>query len=156
MGIRRKIIHSPSAIELICFSISTTSLDTVLDDSDANITYSPNQWQTSPNGLQIYYYEQTMQYVNFAPVAWQHSVDSLARVSRTNILGAWASVLFYGNAISLYGATSSNHGLFSITLDGVSVPIAFNGSAPVNYTRWQNLLVSRIPLSFAGRGIVGN
>ncbi|KAJ3553757.1 hypothetical protein NM688_g3448 [Phlebia brevispora] len=99
---------------------ATQSSETTLDDSAAsNITYTSG-WESSPNGFEQYYYMSTMH--------------------RTNIQGASANILFYGNAITLYGATSNNHGLFSITLDGIPISYTLNGSAPVNQTRWQNML----------------
>ncbi|KAJ3553754.1 hypothetical protein NM688_g3447 [Phlebia brevispora] len=99
---------------------ATQSTDTTLDDSGTpNITYTYG-WDTSPNGLQQYYYMSTMH--------------------RTNLEGASAYIIFHGNAITLYGSTSYNHGLFSIALDGVPLPYTLNGSAPVNQTRWQNML----------------
>ena len=52
-------------------------------------------------------------------------------------------VMFYGNAISLYGVTSFDHGVFSVTIDGVPTPYALNASAPPGVTRYQQLLVRR-------------
>ncbi|KAF7794895.1 hypothetical protein EIP86_006038 [Pleurotus ostreatoroseus] len=102
-------------------NLSTPSNDVVLDDGHKNITYSSG-WVNTPNGL-------TQQYFN----------DTL-HVTPTQ--GASASIAFYGNAITVYGATSTNHGAFSIALDGISIPSILNGSAPA--FRPQNMLVSSI------------
>jgi hypothetical protein len=58
--------------------------------------------------------------------------------SVTDGLNAAAEIHFTGNAISLYGATSSNHGSFSVSLDGAA-PVILNGTAPT--FRPQTLLV---------------
>jgi hypothetical protein len=58
--------------------------------------------------------------------------------SVTDGLNAAAEIHFTGNAISLYGATSSNHGAFSVSLDGAA-PVILNGTAPT--FRPQTLLV---------------
>ncbi|THG98251.1 hypothetical protein EW026_g3908 [Hermanssonia centrifuga] len=97
----------------------TQSADVWLDDGAHNITYSDG-WQTSPNGFETEYYMNTMH--------------------RTNVNGASATLLFNGNAITVYGATSTDHGLFSVSLDGSDPPLLLNGSAPV--LRAQNILVS--------------
>lgn len=55
---------------------------------------------------------------------------------------ASAKISFSGNSVYVYGATSSNHGLFSASLDG-GPPVTMNGTAP--QFRAQNLLVRRIP-----------
>ncbi|EKM58539.1 uncharacterized protein PHACADRAFT_252958 [Phanerochaete carnosa HHB-10118-sp] len=96
---------------------STQSQDTVWDDDHAEYSIG---WDTSPNGLQDNYYNQTMH--------------------RTNVMNASASVIFTGNAISIYGATSTNHGLFSVSLDSAQ-PLILNGTTP-SYIgiRYQNLL----------------
>ncbi len=54
--------------------------------------------------------------------------------------GASASLLFNGSAITVYGATSTDYGLFSVSLDGSDSPLLLNGSAPM--FRPQNMLVS--------------
>ncbi|PSS34147.1 hypothetical protein PHLCEN_2v1815 [Hermanssonia centrifuga] len=95
----------------------TQSADVWLDDGAHNITYSDG-WDTSPNGLEASYYMNTMH--------------------RTNVNGASASLLFNGSAITVYGATSTDYGLFSISLDGNDPPLLLNGSAPV--FRPQNML----------------
>ncbi|PSS34144.1 hypothetical protein PHLCEN_2v1812 [Hermanssonia centrifuga] len=59
------------------------------------------------------------------------------RISRTNVNGASASLLFNGSAITVYGATSTDYGLFSVSLDG-NAPLLLNGSAPM--FRPQNML----------------
>lgn len=48
-------------------------------------------------------------------------------------MGASATIVFQGNAISLYGGTALNHGMFSVSLDGGS-PLVMNGTAPVTRT----------------------
>ncbi|THG98734.1 hypothetical protein EW026_g3508 [Hermanssonia centrifuga] len=97
----------------------TQSADVWLDDGAHNIAYSDG-WDTSPNGLEASYYMNTMH--------------------RTNVNGASASLLFNGSAITVYGATSTDYGLFSISLDGNDPPLLLNGSAPV--FRPQNMLVN--------------
>lgn len=52
---------------------------------------------------------------------------------------AFATVMFEGNAIALYGATNTDHGLFSVSIDD-GPESTFNGSAPE--LRFQMLLVS--------------
>ncbi|PSR81991.1 hypothetical protein PHLCEN_2v6166, partial [Hermanssonia centrifuga] len=95
----------------------TQSTDVWLDDGAHNVTYSDG-WDTSPNGFETEYYMNTMH--------------------RTNVNGASATLLFNGSAITVYGATSTNHGLFSVSLDGSDSPLLLNGSAPV--FRPQNML----------------
>lgn len=58
--------------------------------------------------------------------------------SRTNTQGASATISFEGNSITVYGATSYDHALFSVQLDGDD-PMLLNGTAPV--PRYQNMLV---------------
>jgi hypothetical protein len=41
-----------------------------------------------------------------------------------------ATLSFWGTHVELYGASSYNHGLFSVALDGAP-PITLNASAPV-------------------------
>jgi hypothetical protein len=65
--------------------------------------------------------------------------------SVTDGLNAAAEIHFTGNAISLYGATSSNHGSFSVSLDGAA-PVILNGTAPT--FRPQTLLVSCVIASY--------
>jgi hypothetical protein len=48
-------------------------------------------------------------------------------LSLTNTKGGKATLNFYGNAVALYGATSSNHGPYSVSLDGGDSQ-SFNGS----------------------------
>ncbi|PSR81560.1 hypothetical protein PHLCEN_2v6326 [Hermanssonia centrifuga] len=95
----------------------TQSADVWLDDGAHNITYSDG-WQTSPNGFQTEYYMNTMH--------------------RTDVNGASATLLFNGNAITVYGATSTDHGLFSVSLDDSDSPLLLNGVAPA--FRPQNIL----------------
>ncbi|KAI0342657.1 hypothetical protein BDW22DRAFT_1428833 [Trametopsis cervina] len=87
-----------------------------MDDGHPNITYSAG-WDTSPNGLEGSYYNSTMH--------------------RTNTQGASATISFEGNSITVYGATSYDHALFSVQLDGGD-PMLLNGTAPV--PRYQNML----------------
>ena len=62
--------------------------------------------------------------------------------SRTNIQNAYASVMFTGNTISIYGCTSANHGFYSVSLDSAE-PLVLNGTIPDGIpNRYQNLLVS--------------
>ena len=64
------------------------------------------------------------------------------RRSRTNIQNAFASVIFTGNAISIYGCTAANHGFYSVSLDSAE-PLVLNGTVPDGVpSRYQNLLVS--------------
>lgn len=53
--------------------------------------------------------------------------------------GAFATVMFEGNAIALYGATNVDHGLFNVSIDD-GPESTFNGFAPE--ARFQMLLVS--------------
>ncbi|KAI0091112.1 hypothetical protein BDY19DRAFT_683874 [Irpex rosettiformis] len=81
--------------------------DTVLDDDDSSIAYSEG-WDNSSNSWSQTYYEETMH--------------------RTSQAGASATISFVGNAISVYGATSGNHGEFAVSLDG-GLSTSFDGSA---------------------------
>ena len=47
---------------------------------------------------------------------------------------------FWANAIALYGGTSANHGMFSVTLDDAA-PVELNASAPADQPRYEVLLV---------------
>ncbi|KAI0091113.1 hypothetical protein BDY19DRAFT_683926 [Irpex rosettiformis] len=95
---------------------SSQSIDTVLDDGDPSIVYSDG-WSGTPNSLITSYYNNTY-----------HS---------TNNTRASATITFQGNAITVYGATSGNHGAFTVTLDG-GVSVGLNGSASA--FRPQNML----------------
>jgi hypothetical protein len=53
--------------------------------------------------------------------------------------GAKASVNFWGNGIALFGATSGNHGTYSVSLDGA--PAATYNGTQVAF-RPQQILVS--------------
>lgn len=53
--------------------------------------------------------------------------------------GASATVVFEGNAVALYGNVNHDHGLFSVSIDGMNQP-NFNGYSPES--RYQMLLVS--------------
>ena len=59
----------------------------------------------------------------------------------TSVTRASATISFKGNAITVYGATSGNHGAFTVALDG-GVSVALNGSAKA--FRPQNMLVRRL------------
>lgn len=139
-------------------------MDTTLDDIASNITYSGDNgadWPTTPNNLTPQYFNDTMQYgwvssyQSASPWLTLSSVDSV-----TNVQGATATVKFSGarkisllglnvdmtdhigstgSAVSLYGATSGNHALYGVSLDGAP-PVTLNGSAPA--FRAQALLVS--------------
>ena len=65
----------------------------------------------------------------------------LVRHSLTDVTRASATISFKGNAITVYGATSVNHGAFTVALDG-GVSMALNGSAKA--FRPQNMLVRRL------------
>ncbi|GJE94535.1 hypothetical protein PsYK624_107050 [Phanerochaete sordida] len=97
---------------------STDSQDLVWDDDMAQ--YSPG-WDDSPNGLQGGYFNNTMH--------------------RTNIVNAYATVTFEGNAVAVYGVTSTNHGFFNVSLDKAP-PVMLNGTMPGDQPgpRYQNLL----------------
>ncbi len=64
--------------------------------------------------------------------------DNSQTRSLTNQPGATATISFRGNAITVYGATSGNHGTFTVGLDG-GVSTAFSGEASA--FRPQNMLV---------------
>ncbi|KAI0783837.1 hypothetical protein BC629DRAFT_1723730 [Irpex lacteus] len=81
-------------------------------------------WDDSPNDFITSYYNNTMH--------------------RTSQTSATATISFEGNAITVYGATSTNHAAFSVALDG-GVPIVLNGSAPV--PRFQNMLLHTLTMS---------
>jgi hypothetical protein len=55
---------------------------------------------------------------------------------------AQATLSFWGNHVELYGATSDNHGSFSVALDGAP-PVMLNGTSPI--FRAQTLLVRHAP-----------
>ncbi|KIP10533.1 hypothetical protein PHLGIDRAFT_232823 [Phlebiopsis gigantea 11061_1 CR5-6] len=95
---------------------NTESIDTVWDDGNDGIVYSTG-WDATPNNLADQYYMGTM------------------HVTTTS--NAYASIIFTGNAIAVYGATSGNHGLYSVSLDG-HTPLVLNGTATT--FRPQNLL----------------
>ncbi|KAI0783846.1 hypothetical protein BC629DRAFT_529054 [Irpex lacteus] len=97
----------------------TQSNDTVLDDGDPSIVYSEG-WEDTPNQLITDYYNNTFHV--------------------TNQTGARATITFEGNAIAVYGATSDNHGPFTVVLDG-GISTQLNGTAPTGVFRPQNLLV---------------
>jgi hypothetical protein len=61
------------------------------------------------------------------PATWCAAGEADARGSATNAPGAKASFSFYGNGVQLYGATSMNHGPYTVALDGAA-PVAYNGS----------------------------
>lgn len=96
----------------------------------------------------MFYYNDTMQYVSICSAIAHSRVSQLFHTSRllsllvvfsrTNTQNAAASLLFYGNAVTAYGATSVNHGPFTVQLDG-GTPVTLNGSAPT--LRYQNMLV---------------
>lgn len=115
---------------------STQSNDITLDDgATSNITYSAG-WDSSPNGMENYYFLGTMQYVCRCHLARRTIIHFLP--SRTNTPDASATISFYGDAITVYGATAANHGVFSVQVDGGD-PHILNGSAPD--WRYQNTLV---------------
>jgi hypothetical protein len=87
-------------------SSNTKSTDIVLDDTHSNITYSPGFVLSGGSGLSDTYYNKTFHL--------------------TNTAGASATINFWGNAIVLYGAVSSNHGPFTVSLDGAE-PIELTG-----------------------------
>ena len=60
----------------------------------------------------------------------------------TNQTGARATISFEGNSIALYGATSDNHGQYTVVLDG-GLSMQLNGAAPQGMFRPQNMLVRR-------------
>jgi hypothetical protein len=62
--------------------------------------------------------------------------------SRTQVANAQATLSFWGNHVELYGATSDNHGAFSVALDGAA-PVMLNGTSPI--FRPQTLLVRASP-----------
>jgi hypothetical protein len=63
-----------------------------------------------------------------------------AKYSGANTNGAQATFKFYGNGVQLYGATSSNHGPYTVALDG-GAPAQYNGTQ--FKFRPQQLLVRR-------------
>jgi hypothetical protein len=62
--------------------------------------------------------------------------------SRTQVANAQATLSFWGNHVELHGATSNNHGAFSVALDGAP-PVVLNGTSPI--FRPQTLLVRPAP-----------
>ncbi len=56
--------------------------------------------------------------------------------------GESASIMFYGNAVTLYGLTAYYHGLFSLSLDNSYPPLVLNGTTPMNVLRFRSILVS--------------
>ena len=60
----------------------------------------------------------------------------------TNQTGARATISFEGNSIALYGATSDNHGQYTVVLDG-GLSMQLNGAAPQGMFRPKNMLVRR-------------
>ena len=65
------------------------------------------------------------------------------------MLNAYATVTFEGNAVGVYGTTSTNHGFFHVSLDD-SAPIKLNGTIPDDQPapRYQNLLVSSLNMDW--------
>ncbi|KAI0091115.1 hypothetical protein BDY19DRAFT_991693 [Irpex rosettiformis] len=98
---------------------------TTLDDGDPSISYSDG-WADTPNGLVTNYY------------------NNIIHV--TNQTGAHATISFEGNEIAVYGATSDNHGLYTVVLDG-GLSMQLNGSAPRGVFRPRNMLYHSSDLS---------
>ncbi|GJE94533.1 hypothetical protein PsYK624_107030 [Phanerochaete sordida] len=110
---------------------STQRQDITWDDDMAQ--YSPG-WDDSPNGFESGYYNNTMH--------------------RTNTANAYATLTFSGNAIAVYGVTSTNHGFFSVALDGAP-PIKLNGTIPGDQSiRYQNLLYWAGGLSYGQHSVI--
>ncbi|EIN11123.1 hypothetical protein PUNSTDRAFT_133172 [Punctularia strigosozonata HHB-11173 SS5] len=87
-----------AVIEVGDGSTNTISNDFWLDDTSANFTFDKN-WSVGKNSLSPQYYNSTFFLAN-AP-------------------NAAATLTFFGNAVSVYGATSGNHGPYSVSLDGL-------------------------------------
>ncbi|EIN08202.1 hypothetical protein PUNSTDRAFT_52662 [Punctularia strigosozonata HHB-11173 SS5] len=98
-------------IDFVVFTLGdghpeTPFQDTTLDDTAwTNITYGDG-WETGSNGLNNDYYNGTF-----------HD---------TKTQGAAARITFFGECIYLYGATSSNHGNYSVAIDG-GAPTSLTG-----------------------------
>ena len=123
----------------------TQSNDTVWDDTNPGIVYSPG-WDSSPNSFSNQYFLETMQYV---AKSLPDNALFISYNSRTNTANASASVLFTGNSISIYGCTSGNHGPFNVSVDG-GTPLTLNGTISASQPRFQWLLVSEILFSYLG------
>ncbi|KZS98294.1 hypothetical protein SISNIDRAFT_448495 [Sistotremastrum niveocremeum HHB9708] len=91
---------------------SSAGVTTTLDDATSNFTYLPSTdaWPSQTNnGLAPQYFNSTLHATN------EHDAQAL--------------VSFEGDAIYLYGATSGNHGTFSVQIDDGPI-YNLNGSAP--------------------------
>ncbi|KZS92687.1 hypothetical protein SISNIDRAFT_486205 [Sistotremastrum niveocremeum HHB9708] len=91
---------------------SSAGVTTTLDDATSNFTYLPSvdAWPSQANN-------------NLAPQYFNSTLHA------TNEQNVQAVISFEGNAVYLYGATSDNHGIFSVQID--DGPISnLNGSAP--------------------------
>lgn len=86
----------------------STLQEIIFDDISENITYT-GSWDNSTNGLSPQYFLSTMH--------------------RTNLTSDSTTISFDGNAITVQSATSGNHGLYNISLDG-GPPTTYSGSAP--------------------------
>jgi hypothetical protein len=65
-------------------------------------------------------------------------MGAYATRSLANTDGAQTTFDFYGNGVQLYGAASSNHGIYTVSLDG-GMPVTYNGQEVA--FRAQQLLV---------------
>jgi hypothetical protein len=123
---------------------TTTSADFWMDDTHPNMTYSKG-WIQGNDALHLLgeYWNHTFMCVAVQVPPW----TILTWYFRsTGAKGEQLTVNFDGNGIALFGATSNNHGTFSVALDGAPAT-TYNGTQ-VTF-RPQQLLVS------ASRGRAG-
>ncbi|KIJ39859.1 hypothetical protein M422DRAFT_32465 [Sphaerobolus stellatus SS14] len=88
------------------------AMNITVDDSSSQISYSPRSaWRSVENATYF---------------------DNSLRVSNTN--GSEATFSFLGDAVSVYGTTGPDHGIFSVQMDNQS-PMLLNASASESHTQ---------------------
>jgi hypothetical protein len=126
---------------MFSYKLSTKSTNITMDDTHPNVTYD-SHWTAGSNSLSPQYFNSTFQYAVHSPAfPWLTTGYSASGAANTA-----AKISFFGNAIALYGATSTNHATYSVSIDGAPAS-TFNGSSIKPVFRAQRLLyyISNLP-----------